>query len=153
MKKTLDKVLELFLVALMAIMLLSVVWQVFSRFILQDPSTITDEITSFSLVWIGLLGAAYVTGQKLHLAIDLLPKRAVEKKPLLYDGIVHLAVFLFALVVLIIGGIRLSLLTFQFEQTSAALQIPLGIIYLILPVSGLIICYYSVYLFSKIKKA
>jgi len=153
MKNTLDAILEKILVILLAIMLLSVLWQVFSRFVLQDPSTVTDEITSFSLVWIGLLGAAYVTGQKLHLAIDLLPAQRVENNRLLYDGIVHFSIFAFAFIVMIIGGMWLSLLSFQFGQTSAALEIPLGIIYLMIPISGLLTCYYSMYLFFQIKKA
>lgn len=153
MKLTIDKILGNTLITILAIMLLSVVWQVFTRFVLQAPSTITDEITSFSLIWIGLLGAAYATGQNLHLAIDLLPSKMVEKRIALYDGFVYLAVFLFSFCVMIIGGIRLCALTFQFEQTSASLEIPLGIVYLVVPLSGVLICYYSVYTFMETLQA
>jgi TRAP-type C4-dicarboxylate transport system permease small subunit len=150
MKARIDFFLERILIFIISLMLISVVWQVFSRFILKDPSTITDEISSFSLIWLGLLGAAYATGKNLHLAIDLIPKKSVEKQKLIFEGIVQFSVFLFAFTVMIVGGIRLCILTFQFEQTSATLEIPLGYIYLVLPISGILICYYSANLFIKI---
>lgn len=143
MRNKIDKTLELVLIGLMALMLVSVIWQVFSRFIIQSPSTFTDEISSFALIWVGLLGAAYATGKNLHLAIDLLPKNLVDKNPLLYDRIVAVCIFSFAILVMITGGVRLCWLTFMFEQKSATLQIPLGYVYTVVPLSGLIICYYS----------
>ncbi|WP_299604064.1 TRAP transporter small permease [uncultured Aquimarina sp.] len=143
MKKIIDTLLEKALVLLFLIMLFSVIWQVFSRFLLQSPSTITDEISSFSLIWLGLLGAAYATGKRLHLAIDLIPSRIIAKKQLFYDGIIQIAVFVFGFLVMVIGGARLCWLTFVFEQKSATLEIPLGIIYLVIPLSGLLVCYYS----------
>ena len=142
MREKIDSLLERILIGLFAIMLLSVIWQVFSRFILGSPSTVTDELSSFGLIWVGLLGAAYATGKKLHLAIDLLPAKRVERNRLFFDGFVHLSIALFSLAVLVVGGGRLSWITFVLEQKSAAMQIPLGIIYLILPVSGLLIIYY-----------
>lgn len=153
MKETIDSILEKVLIFILFMMLSSVVWQVFSRFILKAPSTITDEISSYSLIWVGLLGAAYATGKKLHLAIDLLPQKTVSNNRLFYDGFVYLAVFFFSFMVMIIGGIRLCLLSFQFEQTSAALEIPLGFVYLVVPIAGLLICYYCIDLFLKIKKS
>ena len=59
----------------------------------------------------------------------------------LYDGIVYISVFAFT--VMIIGGARLCQLSFQFGQTSATLEIPLGFIYLVVPIAGILICYYS----------
>lgn len=152
MKATIDKILEKILIIILAVMLLSVVWQVFSRYILRAPNTITDEISSFSLIWLGILGAAYATGKQLHLAIDLIPQKVIAKNRTLYDGILHISVFLFSFAVMIIGGIRLCWLTFEFNQTSAALEIPLGFVYLIVPISGLLICYYSIYIFLETRK-
>lgn len=152
MKHTIDKILEKIVLLILIIMLISVVWQVFSRFVLRAPSTITDEVSSFSLIWLGLLGAAYATGQHLHLAIDLIPDKIVDKKRAFFDGFVQISVFIFALSVMVVGGARLCQLSFEFEQTSATLEIPLGIIYLVVPVSGLLICFYSLHTFINQKK-
>ena len=143
MRAKIDNILEKLVLFILVLMLASVVWQVFSRFILRNPSTITDEISSFSLIWVGLLGAAYATGKHLHLAIDLIPEKVVAKKQNMFDAIVYISTFIFAFTVMVFGGIRLCQLSFQFGQTSAALEIPLGFVYLVVPISGILICYYS----------
>jgi len=144
MRAKIDSVLEKLVLFILVLMLASVVWQVFSRFILRNPSTITDEISSFSLIWVGLLGAAYAAGKNLHLAIDLIPEDVVKKRQGLFNGIVFISMAVFAFTVMIIGGIRLVQLSFQFGQTSATLEIPLGFIYMVVPISGILICYYSI---------
>jgi len=144
MRRFIDKFLERTVLLVLIVMLLSVVWQVFSRYILQAPSTVTDELSSYCLVWFGLLGAAYASGKHLHLAIDLLPEKLVAKKSKLLDGFVYISIILFAFLVMVIGGSRLVQLSFQFEQTSATLEIPTGYIYMVVPLSGFIICYYNI---------
>lgn len=144
MRAKIDSILEKVVLLILVIMLFSVVWQVFSRFVLRAPSTITDEVSSFSLIWVGLLGAAYASGKNLHLAIDLIPESIVKKRQNLFNGIVFISIAVFAFSVMIIGGARLCQLSFQFGQTSATLEIPLGFIYLVVPVSGILICYYSI---------
>lgn len=144
MRAKIDSILEKVVLLILVIMLFSVVWQVFSRFVLRAPSTITDEISSFSLIWVGLLGAAYASGKNLHLAIDLIPENIVKKRQNLFNGIVFISIAVFSFSVMIIGGSRLCQLSFQFGQTSATLEIPLGFIYLVVPVSGILICYYSI---------
>ena len=44
LRKTIDKILEWFLVFLMSVLVIDVLWQVFSRYILNDPSSYTDEL-------------------------------------------------------------------------------------------------------------
>ncbi len=144
MRAKIDDILEKLVLLILVVMLISVVWQVFSRFVLRAPSTITDEISSFSLIWVGLLGAAYAAGKNLHLAIDLIPEEVVKKRQGLFNGIVFISIAVFAFTVMIVGGFRLVQLSFQFGQTSATLEIPLGFIYMIVPISGILICYYSV---------
>jgi len=143
MRGKIDGFLEKVLLAVVSIMLISVIWQVVSRYLLGSPSTLTDEIASFSLIWLGLYGAAYATGKQLHLAIDLIPTSTIAKHPKLYSGIVALTIVVFALAVMVIGGINLCWVTFELQQQSAALKIPLFWIYSAVPLSGLLIIYYS----------
>ena len=51
-RKKLDKTLEWMLGILLITMVLNVLWQVFSRYILNDPSTFTDELSRYLLIWI-----------------------------------------------------------------------------------------------------
>jgi hypothetical protein len=59
----------------MAVSVLNVLWQVFTRFVIRHPSSYTEELARYLLVWVGLLGAAYASGHKLHLAIDLFSQK------------------------------------------------------------------------------
>ena len=72
MRKKIEKLLEWFLVFLMSVLVIDVLWQVFSRYVLNAPSSYTDELAGFLLIWVGVVGAAYVAANREHLAIDLL---------------------------------------------------------------------------------
>ncbi len=142
-KLKVDFVLKWILVFIMAAMTLNVLWQVFSRFILQNPSSITEELARYMLIWIGILGASYVSGQKMHLAIDLLSTklRGVNKSYL--EIVIQIFVLLFSFFVMVVGGIRLVQITLTLNQISAALQIPLGYVYTVVPISGALMDFYS----------
>ena len=58
--------------------------------------------------------------------------------------LIQIATLLFAVFVLIIGGIWLVYTRFQLSVTSATLEINLGYVYLVLPLSGLLISFYAV---------
>ena len=144
MRKNVDKILSMVLVALMSIMVLNVLWQVASRYVLSAPSLFTDELANFLLIWVGLLGAAYAAGQKAHLSIDILPSQLTGEKKKKLNLIIGILTILFALTVMVIGGSRLVYLTWSLEQLSATLRVPLGYIYLVIPISGILIIYYAI---------
>lgn len=142
-KKSVDKFIEYLLVFLMAVMVLNVLWQVFSRFILNAPSSFTEELARYLLIWVGLIAAGYVAGRKMHLAIDYLVNKfspGIKRK---IDLFINLAIMMFALFVMVIGGFNLVSLTVYLEQISSALQIQLGYVYLAVPISGILIIFYS----------
>ena len=143
-RRVVDGILEAVLAVLMGGMVVAVLWQVFTRFVLRTPSSFTEELVRFGLVWLGLFGASYGFGKKSHLAIDLLARRMTARQGALLDLFVQLAVASFALLVLVIGGRRLVVLTLDFGQTSAALSVERGYVYAALPISGAIVCFYAV---------
>ncbi|PZX61316.1 TRAP-type C4-dicarboxylate transport system permease small subunit [Algoriphagus ratkowskyi] len=143
-KLSLDKWIAHILVILMALMVLNVTWQVTSRYVFQSPSSFTDELSRYMLIWVGMLGAAYVAGKNEHLAIDILLTKLEEKGQDKLMILINSCVLVFALVVMVIGGTNLVYLTFILEQRSAVLQIPLAYIYGIIPFSGLLVIYYQV---------
>ena len=149
----LNRVLEVFLVFLMAVLVIDVLWQVFSRYLLSSPSSFTDELAGFLLIWVGVLGAAYVAGRKEHLAIDILIQRSPPARQRLLLYLIHSLIFLFALSVMVTGGVVLMYTRFVLQVKSAALQLPLGYVYIVLPISGLIIMYYEVLHIINLKRS
>ncbi|TCP96556.1 TRAP-type C4-dicarboxylate transport system permease small subunit [Cricetibacter osteomyelitidis] len=134
----LDRVLSTLCVIVCAALVVCVVWQVFSRYILNDPSTVTEELARFLFIWVGLVGAAYGLGQKKHLAIDLLLTKW-ENQPKKRDTlrvIINIISILFIVTVMCYGGGKLVLDTLNAGQISPVLGIQMGLIYGAIPVSG-----------------
>ena len=155
LKIKIDKVIEWLLVGLLSLMVFNVSWQVFSRFVIGNPSSWTEELTRYSLIWLGMIGAGYVTGKKMHLAIDYFANKVKEPTRSYIEIFIHATVLLFALTVMVVGGTNLVALTLYLEQISASLQIQLGYVYLALPISGILIIFYStenIYEILKSKK-
>ena len=145
-----SKILEVILVFIFAILVIDVLGQVFSRYVLNTSFAFTEELARFSLIWLSILGAAYLNAKREHLSMDFLyqkfsPKN--KKKALL---IIELLIILFAVVVMVIGGFNLVYTTLHLGQLSGTLRIPLGYIYAILPFSGILITFFSIYHISKI---
>jgi len=139
----LDGAMAWLLVILMGVLVIDVVWQVATRYLLGSASSFTEEVARYLLIWIGLLGSAYAYRQNLHLAFDYFTLKITGKKKRILGIFIHLLVALFSLLVLVIGGSYLVHLTWELNQVSAALQIRLAYIYSVLPLSGLLIMFYS----------
>lgn len=143
MRTRIDSILGKVLVLIMSVMVLNVLWQVFTRYVTGDPSSFTDELARYLMIWIGVLGAAYVSGRNLHVAIDILPTRYNERTQKRLKAIVTLLVILFVLSAFVIGGSRLVYISYVLGQQSPALQLPLAVVYVIIPISGILIMYYK----------
>ena len=141
----LNRAIEGLLVVIFSLLVLDVLWQVFGRFVLGRPFSFTEEFARFALIWLTILGAAYLNGRREHLSMDYwlnkLPPAARARRL----RIIELLMAGFALVVMVIGGGNLVYTTLRLGQTSAAMQVPLGLVYAIVPVSGLLILFFSVY--------
>jgi len=143
------KVLEKVLIVLMAVIVIDVSWQIFTRFVLRDPSSYSEELAGFLLIWIGLLGGSYALYTKAHLGIDILTYKLTGLKRQISEISIYLIVSIFAFFVLVIGGLRLVILTFTLNQISPALGIAMGYVYLVLPLTGLLMIYYSLVFILK----
>lgn len=144
MRKRLNVLLEWVVIILLSIMLLSVLWGVLTRYIFADQSSWTDELARFMLIWVSILGAAYISGKNAHIAIDLLPAKLSKKKKLVLEMITSAIISIFVFVIFLIGGIRYIYISLKLGQTSAALEIPMGYVYLVLPLAGIIIIYFKI---------
>jgi TRAP-type C4-dicarboxylate transport system permease small subunit len=144
LRHALDRALGGLICALMAAMVLNVLWQVFTRFVLRHPSSFTEELARYMMIWVGLLGSAYASGRKSHLALDLLTSKLQGARKRASELFIHAAVLVFALTVMVGGGGRLVYIQLTLGQQSAALQWKLGYIYLAVPLAGACIVFYSV---------
>lgn len=140
-KKSIDRVIEFLTCTLFLIMIAVASWQVLSRFILKNPSTFTEELLRYSLIWLAMLATAYVVGKSEHIAISFLRDKMDEDSGFKLDIVIQTFFLLFSATIMVYGGIKAVSITMA--QISPALHVPMGFVYLALPLSGVFILVYS----------
>lgn len=143
----LDLVLKVVLAILMALLVVDVTWQVLTRFILPQPSSFTEEVARFTLIWISLIGGAYAYRTHSHLGFDLFVRNLSLKKATFISRFCCVLVAVFAIWVLLIGGGNLVSLTYSLGQQSPVLNVPMAAVYIAIPFSGCLFLLYSSYFF------
>lgn len=138
------RLLEYALVTTFALMVADVLWQVFSRYVLGASSSFTEEFARFALIWLTVLGAAYLNARRAHLTVDVLTRRLPPAARARRERATEWWVLGFAVVVMVIGGGNLAYTTLRLGQVSPAIGVPLGLVYAVVPVSGLLIAAFSV---------
>ncbi|RTQ92433.1 TRAP transporter small permease [Lysinibacillus telephonicus] len=152
-KKVLDKILSSICVVLFGALVLLVTWQVFTRFVLNNPSAFSEELAKYCFVWLVLFGAAFVFGENGHMRIEFIQDALPVKIKMVVQIFIEISIIFFSALVLLSGGLTITKLAW--EQLSAALQIPVGYLYAVMPVSGIFIifyCIYNIYTILKNKK-
>jgi TRAP-type C4-dicarboxylate transport system permease small subunit len=134
----------------LAALVIGALWQVFSRYVLGSPSTYTNELLGYLLVWTSLLGASYAFGSNEHLALTFITDKLRGKNLFVVTVINDLFILVFAVFVLIVGGLEAVNLTMS--QSTPILDIPIGLLYTILPISGVIIIIYKLLSLKEYKK-
>jgi len=142
-ERVLTKGLELFIVSTMALLVVDVVWGVFTRYALGEQAKWTEELARFLLVWVALLGGAVAFRTKSHLGVDYFVNRLHPDARKGTAVVAHLAVLFFAVVVLLVGGAEVVSEALALEQTTPALGWKMGYVYLCLPISGFFVMLYT----------
>lgn len=141
-RDSLDKVLEAVIVFLSGVMVVVGAYQILSRYLFNKPSTVSEELLTYTFGWMSLLAAAYMFGKKGHMRMGFLADKAEGGGKRALDLISQWLVFGFAAVIMIYGGIQITSLTMS--QRTASLGIPMGYVYSIVPISGALILGYSI---------
>lgn len=141
--KILDAIVSRALVLLMVSLVGAVLWQVISRYIFASPSSWTEELARFLLIWISLLGASYAFRTGMHLALDVLPQKLQGVSAAWLKNLTIVLVVVFSVSVLVVGGGSLVQLTWELKQYSAVMGLPMAYVYSVIPISGLLICFYA----------
>ena len=140
-RNILDHTLEVLSGASFLAMVILTCWQVFTRYILNNPSSWSEELVSYLFGWMALFGASLVTGERGHMNIPLLTERlgpGAQKGLAVFS---ESAALLFSAVILFYGGIKITDLAMG--QRTSSLGVPVGFFYAVLPVSGVLCVVYT----------
>ena len=140
-RRTIDRVLIVLCIAIFAVLVVVVSWQVISRQVLNSPAAWTEETARYVFVVLALLGAALVFSERGHIAVELLLHRLRPPAQKVVALFVEAMIMFFAVYVLIYGGYEVALNAWN--QNISTLPLTVGQIYLILPIAGALITFFS----------
>jgi TRAP-type C4-dicarboxylate transport system permease small subunit len=119
--------------ALMGWLLVVLFLQVFTRYVLNDPLSWTEEVARYTYVYIVFLGSAAAISHRTHVGIDFV----VKSLPMRAQWLVAFAMnvlILFTLANLLYWGYRAALR--QWTLPLVVLDIPYTWVYIVVPVAA-----------------
>ena len=138
--KKLDQILDRVMKGIMAMSMLSLViggfWQIFTRWVLGNPSTFTEEFMRYMLIWASMIGSAYCFYKDKHLALDLFKRKAKGKVGVVLNVFIESMILFFVVYVFVYGGSRMAM---NATNASSVMHIPFKFLYLVMPISGIFI--------------
>lgn len=149
-KKWLNKALGCTCVLLLAFMSGLACYQVFARYVLRAPSTVSEDILSYSFVWLALLATALVFGERDHMRMSFISDRAKGDMALVLAIFTELLIMAVAVIVFLFGG--RGFMGVGALQMSPTLGISMDLVYSILPISGILIVLYNILNIAELLK-
>lgn len=136
-KKVLAKLLAGIATILLSVMTILVLYQVFTRYILNSPAAFTEELVRYFLIWTGFIGAAYAFLTRQHMSLVLILDKLTPAKRRMLMAVIDILILVFAIFVITIGGFKLAMSARKVY--SALLGIPRSLVYAMAPISGIFI--------------
>ena len=136
-KTVMTKLLAGIATVLLSVMTLLVLYQVFTRYVLDSPAAFTEELVRYFLIWTGFIGAAYAFLTREHMCLVLFRDNLKPVKRRILMIVLDVLILVFAILVITVGGFKLAMSARQVY--SALLGIPRSLVYGMAPVSGLFI--------------
>lgn len=136
-KKVLIYLLSRIAAFLLIAMTALVIYQVFTRYVLQNPADFTEELVRYLLIWTGFIGAAYAFGTRQHMALLFVRDKFSPAGRKVIMVVVDVLILVLALAVITVGGAKLAIAAGP--ELSALLGISRGLVYAVAPVSGVFI--------------
>ena len=145
----LEGAIKILMAGLIAGMVVLIAMQVCFRYVLNQPLAWTEEVARHLMVWSALLGAAVAYRRKGHLGMDIL----VMHLPLHWRRAVEVILQVLSIGffgILVIHGIPLVERTMR--QFSSAIRIPMGYIYMSIPVGSALILLFAIERLIRIRE-
>jgi TRAP-type C4-dicarboxylate transport system permease small subunit len=140
-RRLIDKVLIAVCVVIFAVLVVVVSWQVFTRQVLDSPAPWTEETARYVFVVLALLGAALVFSERGHIAVEILIHKLSRPVQKVVALVVEATIVFFAVYVMVFGGYEVA--QNAWNQNISTLPLSVGQIYMILPVAGVLITFFS----------
>lgn len=118
----------------LSLIFIGVIW----RYLLNNPLSWVGEISNYLIVWGILIGTAVALRDNHHIHVDAIYDRVSERMKKIFNVFSNVLGIAFCIFLMIYSG-KLILMYFQTQQKSIEVGIELWIVYLILPITALML--------------
>ncbi len=141
-RSCIDRMLSFVCCTLFAAMTVIGTYQIVTRYVFNSPSTISEELLTYSFTWMALLISAYVFGKRDHMRVAFLADKLTGTPRMALDVCLEALTVAVSVIVFLYGGLTIMQLTMT--QKTASLGISMGLVYSVVPITGALICIYGV---------
>lgn len=131
------KLINILIVILFGTQVVVVFSEVVARYVFNNPFSWSGEMARYIQVWMILLASTICVRKDIHIAVDYLTYKLTFRYKKILKIVIKL-ITMFYLFIITNYGWKLFLIIFRFGQTSPAMQIPIHLIYLAIPICGLL---------------
>ena len=141
-RKGMNAVVSTICIVLFAVMVVVGTYQIITRFVFNNPSTISEELLTYTFAWMAIFSSAYVFGKRDHMRMTFIADKLPKEQRKILEIVIELLIIAFAVIVLVYGGFTIMGLTMT--QKTASLGVMMGVIYAVVPICGILIAIYGV---------
>ena len=141
-RKGMNTVVSTICIVLFAVMVGVGTYQIITRFIFNSPSTVSEELLTYTFAWMAIFSSAYVFGKRDHMRMTFIADKLPKEQRKILEIVIELLIIAFAVIVLIYGGFTIMGLTMT--QKTASLGVMMGVVYAVVPICGILIAIYGV---------
>lgn len=131
LRNIINKVEDLLTIVITIVLVVIVFLQVFFRYFLNNPLAWSEEFARFTFIWLVYISSAVVLRDDSHMSMDFLVMRFPKKVRIIIDIVTKILISAFLMLCIVKSKILIDL---TMAQISPSLSIPMGLIYLALPV-------------------
>lgn len=141
-RKGIDFVLSSACAIIFGLMVIVGTYQIVTRYFFNSPSTVSEELLTYSFTWMSLLASAYVFGKRDHMRMGFVADKLTGTPKKVLDIVIECLNMLLAASIMVYGGY--TIMNLSMTQITASLGIPMGVVYIVVPLSGILIVLYSI---------
>ena len=141
-RKGMNTVVSTICIVLFAVMVIVGTYQIITRFVFNNPSTVSEELLTYTFAWMAIFSSAYVFGKRDHMRMTFIADKLPKEQRKILEIVIELLIIAFAVIVLIYGGFTIMGLTMT--QKTASLGVMMGVVYAVVPICGILIAIYGV---------
>lgn len=142
LRKGLNSILNVLAGVSFIVMVALTCWQVFTRYILQNPSSWSEELVGYMFGWMALFGASLVTGERGHMNIPVVIERFNIGVRKVFAILAEVVALIFSASILVYGGFQIANLAMG--QMTSSLGVAIGTFYWVMPLCGILNVIYTV---------